>query len=396
MSDMDITLDYLSEEKSRHGKTRYYARWKGKRVRLVERPGSPEFLEEYRTAMRKLRAAMPTIPAPEVEEKGEAPFAAKTLGWLIERYFTESPDYKVLNPIGKTRRRRILEDLKAAHGRRGMMMSTESISAGVAKRSTSHGAANDWLKSVKALYSWAFKVRITTANPADPLRKIKVATDGFHIWSLEEIAAFAKKHPLGSRAYLALMLMLFTGLRRSDAASFGRQHIRDGVVRFRPGKTGAKTGAELVTALAWPLKQAMDACPAPDGNSSMAFLLSGWDRPFSTGAAFGNWFGDRCDEAGIPHCTPHGLRKAAASIAAEGGASDLMLDAMFAWSESGSANQSRTYTRNASKLKLASEGFELVAASLVAIGVIKPEQIGSTIVAPEPGVSHGATKTASK
>lgn len=396
MSDMDITLDYLSEEKSRHGRMRYYARWKGKRVRLVERPGSPEFLEEYRAAIRKLREVMPTLPGPEVEEKGEAPFAAKSLGWLIERYFAESPEFKTLNPIGVKRRRRILEDLKVKHGRRGMMMTTESISAGVAKRSTTPGAANDWLKSVKALYSWAVKVRIVASNPADPLRKIKVATDGFHIWSVAEIAAFASKHPKGTRAYLALMLFLFTGLRRSDAASFGRQHIRDGVVRFRPGKTSTKTGAELITSLAWPLKQAMDACPPPSDSTSMALLLSGWNRGFASGNALGMWFKDRCDEAGIPHCTPHGLRKAAASIAGDSGASDLTLDAMFAWSESSANNQSRAYTRNARKLKLATEGFDLVAAALVGAGVIAREQTVSSIVAPGEGMSHGATKTMSK
>ena len=32
-----------------------------------------------------------------------------------------------------------------------------------------------------------------------------------------------------------------------------------------------------------------------------------------TAAGFGNWFRDRCNEAGLRHCSFHGLRKAAAT-----------------------------------------------------------------------------------
>jgi hypothetical protein len=41
---------------------------------------------------------------------------------------------------------------------------------------------------------------------------------------------------------------------------------------------------------------------------------------------------DCATEAGIAHCSPHGLRKAGASIAAEMGASEVELDAMYGWS----------------------------------------------------------------
>ena len=41
-------------------------------------------------------------------------------------------------------------------------------------------------------------------------------------------------------------------------------------------------------------------------------------RPFKP-EAFSHWFRDRCDEAGLPHCSAHGLRKAAARRLAEAG-----------------------------------------------------------------------------
>jgi integrase len=40
--------------------------------------------------------------------------------------------------------------------------------------------------------------------------------------------------------------------------------------------------------------------------------------PFQ-GAAFSRWFREQCDAAGLPHCSAHGLRKAAARRLAEAG-----------------------------------------------------------------------------
>jgi integrase len=44
-------------------------------------------------------------------------------------------------------------------------------------------------------------------------------------------------------------------------------------------------------------------------------------KPFSV-AGFGNWFRDRCDEAGLPQCSSHGLRKLAATRLAQVGCSE--------------------------------------------------------------------------
>ena len=41
---------------------------------------------------------------------------------------------------------------------------------------------------------------------------------------------FEAKHPIGSKARLALALLLYTGQRRGDVVRLGRQHIRNGVL----------------------------------------------------------------------------------------------------------------------------------------------------------------------
>src|SRR5690349_6964704 len=57
----------------------------------------------------------------------------------------------------------------------------------------------------------------------------------------------------------------------------------------------------------------------PSGH--LNFLVTEFGKPF-TPAGFGNWFADRCNEAGLPNrCRAHGLRKAACRRLAESGAS---------------------------------------------------------------------------
>ena len=74
-----------------------------------------------------------------------------------------------------------------------------------------------------------------------------------------------------------------------------------------------------------------------------------WGKPF-TAAGFGNWFRDRCDEAGLPQCAAHGLRKAAAVRHALNGATAPELMAWFGWKTLAEAQH---YCEMANRIKLA-------------------------------------------
>lgn len=50
-------------------------------------------------------------------------------------------------------------------------------------------------------------------------------------------------------------------------------------------------------------------------------------KPFSA-AGFGNWFRECCDDAGLPQCSAHGLRKAAARRLAEAGCTNQQIKAI--------------------------------------------------------------------
>nr|WP_281270846.1 tyrosine-type recombinase/integrase [Pelagibacterium lacus] len=56
-------------------------------------------------------------------------------------------------------------------------------------------------------------------------------------------------------------------------------------------------------------------------------MITEFGKPF-TRNGFGNWFRKRCDEAGLNHCSAHGLRKAASARMAELGCTELEIMAV--------------------------------------------------------------------
>lgn len=126
-------------------------------------------------------------------------------------------------------------------------------------------------------------------------------------------------------------LALFTGLRRSDLAVVGRQHVKNGVISIKTIKTGAWVHIPVFEAL----QRSMDATPGGE----LAFL------PYKSAASLGNWFREACVAAGVPGRL-HGLRKAGATIAADGGATPHQLMAMFGWKNLAEAE---LYTREADR-----------------------------------------------
>src|SRR6185295_19001843 len=108
-------------------------------------------------------------------------------------------------------------------------------------------------------------------------------------WDESEIAQFETAHPIGSKARLAMALLLYTGQRRGDVVRMGRQHIRDGVLSIRQEKTAHLVEIPVHPALATIIAQTPIA-------GQLTFLTSVTGASFSS-AGFGNVFRDWCDEA---------------------------------------------------------------------------------------------------
>lgn len=354
-ADMEINLRYLSEEPDRHGNMRLYVRRHGRRLRLRVARNDPRFIAAYQTALEslsELRPAPSDAPAKKIAPRG-------SLGWLAALYFG-SEEFRDL--ASKRTRRAVIEDcLREAirEGSTDLMAECPLSFVTPAKikrlrdlKKGLPGAGNNRRKYLSAMFGWAVENGHMTTNPARDVRRIKYATNGFHTWTKAEVAQFIERHPIGTKPYLALCLLLFTGARKSDMVTFGRQHVWRSLLRFVPGKTKHVRRDVSEKPILPPLSRAIEAGPTGE----MTFLVTQYGKPFTV-KGFGNWFRDRCNEAGLPQCTAHGLRKAGATILAENGATTAQLMAIYDWSTPG---QAEVYIRAANRTKLAGQAMPLL------------------------------------
>lgn len=325
----------VTREKNRHGTPVFYYRvGKGPRVRLPDY-GTEAFSEAYKACLKGEPVA--TIRGARKPTEG-------TLRWLISEY-KQSTHFR--NEIGDmTRRRRdsIFLEMAELSGDRKLSAITERdiINAREKRAKTGAGhAANAFLKAVKPMFAYAKMRGWIDKDPARDVDFVKAKIIGHRPWEMEDVVAYEERHPVGTMANLAMRVLLFTGLRRSDAIQLGKQHLKNGKIHFRPAKTQDSSGVTVTFTALPPLLEAIEATKTGD----LAFLVTEIGRPFKSGASFGNWFRERCEEAGVP-ARAHGLRKTGPVLAAQAGATASELMAMWGWA---TLAQAEHYTKSADK-----------------------------------------------
>jgi len=193
---------------------------------------------------------------------------------------------------------------------------------------------------------YAVEIGLRADNPATDVKLPNQKTDGYHSWTDAEIEQFEAYHGRETKARLALTLLLYTGQRRGDVIRMGRQHIRDGAIHVRQQKTGIE--------LAIPIHATLAAIIAQTSADHLTLLTTQTGKPFSA-AGFGNWFRDRCNEAGLPRCSAHGLRKAAARRLAEAGCT---MHEIASITGHASLSEVQRYTKAADQARLARAAME--------------------------------------
>jgi integrase len=327
---------YVHAFRDRHGKTRYYFRRRGfRRAPLPGLPYSSEFMRAYEAA------------AQTVGEFGSSRSRPGTVAAAVAGYFASSAFASLAESTRKDRRR-ILERFRDHNGGNAIATLTRrDVEALVEARKSRPGTALNFLVALRALMRHAVLVGLVDRDPTEGLRGPKFRSDGFYTWTEQDIAAFEARHPVGSRARLALALGLYTGQRRSDVIRMGRQHVRDDVVHVRQ----SKTGKSLAIPLHSELRSALQAVPA----NNMTFLTTGHGKPFYPDA-FTHWFKRKCREAGLPaRASFHGLRKAACRRLAELGCSVSVIASISGHS---SLREVARYTAAADQARLARQGIE--------------------------------------
>ena len=146
---------YLSRERTRHGKSVWYVRREGKRIRLRAEYGSPQFQAEYQTAL-----------AATVRETGVVSSAnAGTLAWLIERY-RETHAWRSLSPATRYKREQILRQVRKTAGEAEIgEITPATIREGRERRAQTPGQATHFLYTMRGLFSWALDAQMVHMDP---------------------------------------------------------------------------------------------------------------------------------------------------------------------------------------------------------------------------------------
>lgn len=323
---------HLHSELSRHGKRVWYHRiGKGKRTRIDHSYGSAEFWAAY-------QAAEAGEDAPKPAKAG-----VNTFRWLVDRY-RGSLAWAALSVATRRQRENVLRPVLEKSGNEPLSAFTQkAIAKGRDKRASTPSAARHFVVALRHVFQWAVEASYMTSDPTQGVKVPRPATDGHHPWSEDELTKFEEKWPLGTRERLAYDVLLYTGLRRGDAAVIGRQHIRDATIKIKTEKTGEL----VIIPVLPPLQTSIDAAPKGD----MTLIIGEHGRGF-TKESFGNWFGAACRTAGVPG-TAHGLRKAAATRMAEAGASEADLEAVFGWR---GGRMASLYTKKANRERIGRRG----------------------------------------
>jgi integrase len=323
---------HLQRETTRHGAVVWYHRIDdGPRTRIRGEYGSPEFMAAYQAAENGTPLEPPAKPG-----KG-------SLKWLIDQYRDAGP-WLALSAATRRQRENIFEGvLKTAGMDPAAAVTAKTIKAGLERRKhTLRPRPAISSTPCAALFEWAVEAEHV---PHDPTVGVKAPprpkTDGFVAWTEDHVAAYQKRWPIGTKERVWLDVLLYTGLRRGDAVRFGRPHIRNRVGRIRTEKSG-ETVTAIVPILSV-LERTLKAGPVGD----LTFIVGEFGRPL-TKESFGNLFREACKLAKVPG-SAHGVRKIAATTAANNGATVAQLKALFGWTDDA---MPALYTKTADRERL--------------------------------------------
>lgn len=331
MSDMPRPRPpHLQKETSRHGNVVWYVRvGKGKRIRIKADYDTPEFKEAYLAALAGER------PVPlQKAAKG-------TLEWLWMLY-RQSSSWLDLSRATRRQRENIMSHVLKTAGKEALSsIHKGTIIAGRDRRAATPSQAKNFLSTMRGLFSWALDAGLVATDPTQGVKRPrKTKSQGFPPWADEEIVKFEKHWPRGTRQRVMFDIFLYTGLRRGDAARVGKQHLRNGAISIDTEKTGMRVTIPILPEL----QKTLDAGPTGD----LAFIGNALNGNPLTKETLGNFFREACVAAGIDK-SAHGLRKAAATNAANRGATVSELEAIFGWA---GGQMASLYTRSADRQAL--------------------------------------------
>ncbi len=222
------------------------------------------------------------------------------------------------------------------------------IIAGVERRKETPAMARNFLKALNGLFNWAIDQGLLENNPALGIKRPPLKNkEGFPVWTEEDVEKYYQIWHHGTHERVWIDVLLYTGLRRGDAVRIGWKDVKDNIIHLKTEKSKFQT--DVFLPILPELAKTLETGPIGEET----FICSKVNQKF-TKESFGNGFRDACNAAGIKK-SAHGLRKLAATRAANSGATVSQLKAIFGWTEDQMAS---LYTKSADRKRLALEAIK--------------------------------------
>lgn len=285
----------------RLGNARYYYKRTGcKGIALPGLPWSPGFMAAYDLAHAAYEQPM-AIPL------GASRTIRGTLDAALVLYYESAAFLQGLGDNTRGPQRGLLERWRKGHGKLPLRpLRSKHIQAFISKLESAPVQRN-MLRAIRHFTKFALGASLIDEDPAISVTRAKMKkTGGFFTWTEEHVAKFEERHPVGTRARLALALYLNLGVRKSDVVRIGPRYVRNGMLHNFLPKKGERTAGNRITVKVFEDTKAIIAATPVTGTDT--YLVTSFGKPF-TANGFGNKMREWCDEAGLPECTSHGLRK---------------------------------------------------------------------------------------
>lgn len=343
---MRVKFPGLLVEPLPSGGTRYRVRVQGHkalRITLPCGPDHPDFQRVYLAA----RAGI----TPEPLQPASALAIPRSIGWLVHAYLEhlQSRVDAGLSSAKTLKKKRNLLARLIADPDKVMMIPQAKLIEMQDEMIRTPAQADAFIEAVGVMYDWAIKRKHLTHNPARGIDRVYAKGDGAEPWSAADIRTYFAAHKPGTKAHVALSILMWTGCRVEDLTLLGRRHecVIEGVeaLRWTPLK---KHSTEVMIPLLEPLKAATRA-PTVQGAT---YLLGRGGQPYSSGDSMSAMVIRWCQQAGLINRSAHGVRKGLSEILAESGCSQYELMAILGHSE---AKTSETYTRRVERWRLANQ-----------------------------------------
>ncbi|WP_028880343.1 tyrosine-type recombinase/integrase [Terasakiella pusilla] len=284
---MRRNLKYVTDRKRPGGYTDYYYRRNGQLQKIIGEPHSDEFMANY----ARIHASF--------EDK-----KSKIRGGfdhLCEEYM-KSREFCQLKESSRRQYRLHIDRLRYLFEGVDIHEIDKSVIKDLINGFSDRiGTANNFLRMLKTLFTFAVGMEYLSVSPANGIKPYKGGE--YQPWSDDEIELFLNAETTSKEMRRVLLFALYTGQRQGDLINMRWNDLSDGGVNVVQEKTGTKL---------WiPLHPVLEKIIPKISRDNVNILTSSTNRRWSP-SNLRNTFRDMCRKAGVPsHKVFHGLRKSA-------------------------------------------------------------------------------------